>query len=363
MRRRAQRGFTLIEMMIGVVLGSLIVMAAVAFASHEVRTLARSNQVLEITQVGRVVTNMISDDLTNAGIGVGYRPDGTFDGIQVGTPARFGGAFDTTNRPIVVDGVPATTDDLVLQLADGATASIVNAPRGSLVGANIVTCAPAAGEVNYAANERVLARDAFGLSAASYYVRAVAPTVCPGGVTCLVNGCQQVSLIADPNQFTSDAAAVNADYARGQLVGNFRQVTWFVDPAGRGRLRRLVVDNGAAPDCSAYACGGVVAEGVEALHFRMRTYDPTRAPPWRDVTVAGVTDNLPVRVDIELVMRSRTDDATNQLHDPARVLLESGGAPVCIPAACNVQTPVRREVFRASVEVKNSGYMQLTGGT
>ena len=46
-----RRGFTLIELMVGIALGSLIVMAAVGFAGHQVTTLGRSNQTLEMTQV------------------------------------------------------------------------------------------------------------------------------------------------------------------------------------------------------------------------------------------------------------------------------------------------------------------------
>lgn len=363
MRVHSQRGFTLIEMMISVVLGSLIVLAAVAFASHEVRTLARSSQVLEVSQVGRAVIDMIGDDLTNAGMGVGYRADGTFAGIQLGVTNRAGGTFVSNNRPVTIDGVATTTDDLVLALADGATSSIVEAPSGDLAGAAVTVCAPAAGEIGFNDEERVLVRDAFGLAATSYYIEAVGVTGCPVGVTCQAGGCLNVLLAADPAQWESDATASDADYARGQLIGNFRQVVWHVEPSGTGRLRRFTVtDDLPPPDCSGFACGAVVADGVESLQFRVRARNPI-SNDWTDLTAApAINDNRALRVDIEIAMRARTRDINNQLHDAASLMLESRlGAPVCIPGGC-AKTLVRREVFRTTVEIKNSGFMRLSGG-
>lgn len=363
MRDHLRRGFTLIEMMIGVVLGSLIVLGAVAFASQEVRTLAVSGQVLELTQVGRTVIDMISDDVANAGMGVGYRADGSFAGLDLGTTARAGANFQSNNRAVAFDGFATTSDDLVLALADGATASIVSSPRGDLAGQDVVTCAAPADEIRFSVGERVLVRDAFGLAAASYYVVAVPVPVaaCPGGVVCEGGGgCTTVTLGADSEQWTSDVDAATADYARGQLIGNFRQVVWFVDDVRNGRLRRHTLTN-TPEDCSAFDCGAIVAEGVESLQFRVRARD---AAGWTDVTAAPrINDNRPIRVDIELAMRARTQDATNMRHDPALLLLESPtGVPQCLPGPCGTQTLIRREVFRATVEIKNSGYMRLSGG-
>lgn len=361
---RATRGFTLIEMMISVVLGALIVLAAVAFASHEVRTLALSNQVLELSQMGRAVTDMIGEDLTNAGMGVGYEADGTFGGLTLGTVTRAGGTFDSTNRAITVDGVATTTDDLVVAMADGATASIVVMPGRPSAGRGfpgaVQVCAPGPAEVGFQVDERVLARDAFGLAAASFYVTRLTPTACAADVTCTGGGgCVDVELEGDPLQWTSDATAADADYARGQLIGNFRQVVWFVDPTRAGRLRRYVATRDVV-DCSARTCGAIVAEGVESLQFRVWARETTGV--WTDVTgTTGVDDNRPLRVDLEIAMRSRTADTNNTLHDPARLLLETTGAPVCIPGTC-AQTLLRREVFRSTSELKNSGYMRLNGG-
>ncbi len=366
MRRQARRGFTLIEMMISVVLGSMIVLAAVAFASHEVRTLARSSQVLEISQVGRAVIDMIGDDLTNAGMGVGYLSDGRFAGIELGATTRAGGNFLSTNRAVSIDGVATNTDDLTLALADGATASIVDAPSGDLDGAAVTVCAPAPGEVGFSPEERVLVRDAFGLAAASYYIGSAARNACPPGVTCQAAGCMDLVLELDPSQWASDADAPTADYARGQVIGNFRQVTWFVEPTGTGRLRRFTAARPPPmtppPDCSALDCGAVVAEGVESLQFRVRARNAD-TNTWTDLTAApAINDNRALRVDIELAMRARTPDVNNQRHDPARLMLDSRvGVPVCIPGGC-AQTFVRREVFRTTIEIKNSGFMRLTGG-
>jgi prepilin-type N-terminal cleavage/methylation domain-containing protein len=370
---RQRRGFTLIEMMIGVVVGSIIVLAAVAFAGQEARTLATSNQVLELGQVGRVALGMIADDVTNAGVGVGYRADGTFVGINTTGVVNgaaddielAGGAFNTRNRAINVAGVATTTDDLVVSVADGATATIVGAPTGSLAGANVTVCAPGPNDLQFSTGDRVIARDAFGLAAASYMLTNVAtPSPCPADVQCVGSGeCVDLAVGVDAYQWTSDATADNAGFMRGQLIGNFRQVVWYVDPTRSGRLRRYTVDPTVPPGgaCAAFACGAIVAEGVESLQFRVRAF----ATPggWQDVTAAAVQTNNPLRVDLELVIRARTEDSSNKLHDPARLLLESrAGAPVCLPAACGTQTLVRREVYRTSVEVKNSGFMRLTAG-
>ena len=373
MSRRLRRGFTLIEMMIGVVVGAIIVLAAVAFAGQEARTLATSNQVLELGQVGRVALGMIADDVTNAGMGVGYMADGTFAGVNtrgvvdsaLDDIELAGGVFNTRNRAINVSGVATTTDDLVVSVADGATATIVGAPTGSLAGANVTVCAPGPGDLTFSAGERVIARDAFGLAAASYVLTNVAAAApCPGDVDCVASGsrCVDLTVGADTYQWTSDATADTAGFMRGQIVGNFRQVVWYVDPTQSGRLRRYTVDPAVAPGaCAGFACGAIVADGVESLQFRVRAF----ATPggWQDVSGAPIATNDPLRVDLELVIRARTADSSNKLHDPARLLLESrAGAPVCLPAACGTQTLVRREVYRTSVEVKNSGFMRLTAG-
>lgn len=367
-----RRGFTLIELMVGIALGSLIVMAAVGFAGHQVTTLGRSNQVLEMTQVGRAALDMIADDVLHAGVGVGYQSDGTFAGIvTTGSYIRNGVTFDGDNRAITLNEgnamVATTTDDLSLMLADGEEITIVAFDPGAQTGQ---ICAPADGGVRLFENPtaKVVLRDQFGLAARSALMTTTSPvpsagsTACQNGASCEVNGatvgCMDVQFVADPlTLFETDAAAINANYEGGSIASNFRQVTWFVSalPSGRSELRRVSSDD---PLCAGMAdpnCGTVIAEDVDAIHFRVSTFT---AGAWVDVTNLGaaILTRDPIRVDLELVVRARAADIEGRPHNLPSFVLEGNLCEFGGAAPCGTSV-VERSVFRTSVELKNSGYM------
>src|SRR5689334_1424427 len=98
-RSRARRAFTMVELMVGLVLGSIVILGAVAFAGHEVRVMGKGNQALEMSQVGRAAMDLLVADIINAGAGVGYRADGTFSGVEVANFMRGTQPHLTNNEP------------------------------------------------------------------------------------------------------------------------------------------------------------------------------------------------------------------------------------------------------------------------
>ncbi len=367
-----RRGFTLIELMVGIALGSLIVMAAVGFAGHQVTTLGRSNQTLEMTQVGRAALDMMADDVLHAGVGVGYQSDGTFAGIvTTGAFLRHGVNFDGDNRAITLNEgnalVATTTDDLSVALADGEEITIVAYDPGAQTGQ---ICAPADGGVRLFENPtaKVVMRDQFGLAARSALMTTTTPvpsggtTPCQNGASCEVNGatmgCMDVQFAADPqNLFETDAAAANANYEGGAVAPGFRQVTWFVSAlaTGRSELRRVSSDDLLCAGLGDPTCGTIIADDVDAIHYRVYTFT---GGAWTDVTNVGgaILTRDPIRVDLELVVRARAADPEGRPHSMPTFVLEGnvcefGGAPPCVSSV------VERAVFRTSVELKNSGYM------
>ncbi|MFO0723371.1 MAG: prepilin-type N-terminal cleavage/methylation domain-containing protein [Myxococcota bacterium] len=364
-----RHGFTLVEMMVGVALGSLVVMAAVGFAGHQVATLGKSNQVLEMTQVGRAALDLVADDVMHAGVGVGYQSNGNFGGIEAAGAYSFQGLnLSSDNRAITVNEeagpLVAPTDDLVLSLADGDTVTVVNYAPGPKTGQ---ICAPADGGVRMFENgpASVVLRDQFGLAAVSGSLAPIsavpAATLCADGATCEAAGgamgCIDFSFTPD-GVFQTDASAINVDYSGGSAASGFRRVAWYIDTdaGGRPQLRRVTSADLPCGGLGDQNCGTLIADDVESLHFRLYTFT---AGAWVDVTNAGapIATRDPVRVDLELVVRTRAvPEEAGQHSSPSLVLegdtcLFGGGAPPC-PASHYL-----RSTFRTSIDIKNSGYM------
>src|SRR5688572_3435607 len=113
-QRRARRGFTLLELVIGSALGALVTLAAFSFVRTQSRHLGLTSQSVDMAQVGRAAMEMLIDDVHYAGAGLGPRADGTFPGIMTGA-FRFGTVQFNTN---------ATTDDVGIMLARGPYTTI-----------------------------------------------------------------------------------------------------------------------------------------------------------------------------------------------------------------------------------------------
>lgn len=387
---RAQRGLTLIELIVGVFIATFLTAAAVAFAAHESRLMGFSRENLDMAQSSRASLDMLLSDIGMAGGGLGFDGTGTFRGLDIG---RFGyGAcnFNGTGGEIGFDppvpvglgahtllnlrtvGPQGTrpvayqmpTMDLLTIYADGNYASIASQSPGR--GQFCAPLAPAGfggGPVggNVFGN-RELALLATEDSLVSYAV-TIQTNNTPGACVDLhqcVNGCINFTYNAAPN-YLSEPAAPNANYLGGEIRGGLKNVVWFVadNPQGDGTLRRHVFDipnlNCAARD---NALGGAVADNVETMQFQLYQYidDPAIAPVPRWVNMGQSQLNgqrFKTRMDVEIVMRSRSSsDAPKR---PAPLRLQSN---LCVPnvGACNTPQDVgQRDVYRASVEVRNAG--------
>ncbi len=370
--RSGRLGLTLIELVVGVSVGGLVLLLAVAFAHQEIAMLDISADTLEMTQAGRLSLDMVADDLVNAGVGVGYSEAGEFMGLEVGA---FGGAgvFNSNNRLVggheVGAGGTIPSDDIRMRVADGETATIVQ-----WTGSSGIVCGPA----SFAADDKVVVRTADGLSAKVITLSAnSAVAVCPNDPVsnspACATSCVGIAGSAETDFDNDFPAGVGADYTGGYVAGNYREVTYFIEAADPefeaypgsnlyiGRLRRVIGDC-TIPD---HTCGDVVADNVESMQMRVYEFDGTA---WVDVTATGsrIDGSGRIRVDIELAIRARSPEA-NAIYEPAQLILFSNaaGAPYCLPGglACGTNKDnIRRLVMRTSVELRNGGRMRIQRG-
>jgi len=364
-RSRSNQGFTLIEAMVGLACAMLVLLGAVGFAHYEVRTLGISRDNLEMTQSGRMALDLLMDDLFNAGVGVGYNEAGQFMGLQIGNFNRGAAAFNSDNNSIDIDHIDGNnaqtvgafpTDDIGIMMAEGQHVTIV---FWDTSGGVAQVCGPS----SFTNGDLVLVRSADGLSARTISISGV-----NGGATCVHGpqtcdqGCEDVSFGPDPAaSYSSGASAASANYDGGIMAGGFKRITWFVTDADPARpiLRRAVGDCSARDD----TCGDAVADFVDTL--QMRVYE-RQGNVWADQTTDGITAGTnPVRVDLEMVLRSAHEDISGQIHPHARMVLEEKclpGPDSALPGQCaNTSTPnlLRRLVLRGSVEIKNAGRMRI----
>lgn len=332
------RGFTLIELMVGVTIGLFIVAAGFTLISHQTRLLSFADQSIDIDESGRHAIALLAKDMAQSGSGAGYRSDGTFAGLFTNTFAVPGGAAFTSNgQAIVLSSGTFTTDDIGMRLVAG----------------NFVTIAAFAGNAGQICSgsriengETVLLVSDDWLLSRSAVVSGLAAGACTNG-DC-VNGCVGFTW-ADDTTYLSEAGAQAFNYVGGEMGGDFKFVVWFViaDASGTGELRRAEVT--ASEPCTARnaSCGGVVADNVETVQMRVWQWSGTA---WTDRTgAASLATTDRVRVDLEIAVRSRT--LMDAPQEPARLTVDPG---VCIPNCAN-RDNIRRHVVRTSVDVRNSG--------
>ncbi|MFO0725476.1 MAG: prepilin-type N-terminal cleavage/methylation domain-containing protein [Myxococcota bacterium] len=339
--KRVAHGFTLIELMVGSAIGSIITLAAVAFVSHQTKLMGVTNEHVEMTQAGHFSFDLLRADLRIAGAGIGYNEAGSFAGLEVGSFARGGAQFSSNNRRLS----SGSTDDLGLVLATGGQVTIA--------AFNAAGSAQFCSGSKIKAGESVILRSEDGLSARSIQVLSIAPGSCSQDAC--TTGCDNVTWGPDPAAiYSSGPSALDASYLGGTATGMLERVTWFVEDSDpdHPKLRRVVGDC-AALDAS---CGEEVADRVESL--QLRRYEWTSGA-WVDVTNGGAapTAGSRVRVDVELVVRGRVDHEDRIAgHEP--MTLEPGA---CVPN-CSAGDRFVRKTLRTSVEIKNSGRNQYWRG-
>lgn len=369
-------GFTLLELMIGVAIALFLTAAAVAFARHETRLMGVSNEQLDLEQSSRSAVDLLASDLRQAGVGIGYDATDTFRGLLLenfdagGVTWNDGGAraqiqlqkSDPVTGANLGPVYNMTTEDIGIVLADGAFATIADY---NIAGGGQFCRSPG---VDFEPGEVVVFRSEEGLAARSTVINPIGPQPCRFG-TC-IDGCVDFTWQLQPNPgFVTSPAAQGENYLGGEIHGGLKTLVWFVDstdPAApnRGQLRRTIFDGDPANDCLARDsnCGAVVAENVETLQVEPWTWDDSTGAWTRLTGAQRVQGRNRVRVDLELVVRSRV--AGVRKHEPVQLALAPGQ---CVPEPCtadrNQWDQLNRRVYRTSVEIKNSGRFDFVGRT
>lgn len=342
-----RRGFSLVEALVASALAVFVSAAAFAFTQTQTRQVGLAGESLTMTHASRSMIELLREDLRHAGLGVGYRSDATFAGLLLGAFNVNGVAFNSNNAVINLESESAMpTDDVGMVMADGGYATI---SAFSLAG-NGEICAGAGIQTG----DLVVLRSEDGMAAQSAIVSILGSTPCSTGFC--VGGCQAFTYATD-GSFQSDSFAATASYLGGEMAGALKTIVWFVeasDPsrAGIGALRRATFDNRRTCTARDQSCGDLMAEDVETMQLQIWAWDALAAN-WRNISGGPLPSGLRLRVDLELVVRSRVH--SDRQYAGTALRLEPGA---CVPA-CGTTDDVERQVMRASAEIKNSGRMRL----
>ena len=384
--RSHQRGVTLIELMVGFTIAILLTLAAVSFAAHETRLMGISRERLDLAQATRAAIDLLAEDLKQAGTGIGYQANGTFAGLMLDRFTINGLSFNENgpgvtpfNPPIGAQGPGVRTDltlefagrngstfgsfdsiatDIGIITANGSYATIVeyDAPAGGGV-ARGSFCENA--ETNFRNGEVVVLRSQSSLDGFSGVMTpgVSGPCNAGNGHGCLGGVCTPFDLAPDAF-FQTDPNVQNRSFLGGEISGGLKTIVWFsLDNGPTASLRRAVFDDRTGCAIKDGTCGGLVVDNVEAFVAQAWTFSEA-VGQWTNAGQEDIANNDRIRVDVELVVRSRKS-ATRQTTPVALNLLPPPND--CVPAgACNVaQDWGQRRVIRTSIEIKNSGAVTL----
>lgn len=347
--RAAQRGITLLELIVSTACSGILLTAGVMLTVGHSKVLGRTAERTEVGQAARLTMDLLASDVRMAGVGVGYRPDGSFGGLRRGQFTVLGGAtFDATDHEIQLRTGSMTTDDIGIRHATGRVRTI--ADFDTVSGQVCTGSGLEEGDIAV-----LMTRE--GLHARTVRITSLAGATCTGG-TC-VDGCDRFGWTADES-YVSDAYALEASFIDGELMADYAEIVWFVTPndEGDGMLRRAEID--AQNRCAARdtSCGGNVTVGVESLQVALWQWD-SEADEWVNRTQTGdVTDRDRIRVDLEIVLRGRKEHRRAGGRADVELALADDQ---CVPGPCGAQRRdgFERRVLRTSVEVRNSGRMQI----
>ena len=374
------KGVTLIELMVGFTIAILLTVAAVSFAAHETRLMGISRERLDLAQSSRAAIDLLAEDIKQAGAGIGYDGTNAFrglmmndfvvDGVQFNpagtTPTPFNpplgtapGVFtavpiaEVEERGKLGPPYPTVSTDIGVMVANGSYASIVNY---NSAGSGVFCTHP---ETRFRDGEFVVFRSESSLDGFSARLVTGATGACDtdNGHDC-ENGCQAFTFT--PNtMFSTDPAAAGRGYLGGEIGGKLKTVVWFMVGDGeRAQLRRAVFDDQNSCIARNAACGSNVVSEAEALLAQAWTFDQANGR-WVNAGQAPITTGDRIRVDIEVVMRSRRP--SERMTEPVMLSLLPGPNN-CIPnlgSCIDLGDYGQRTVIRTSVEIKNSGRMAL----
>lgn len=356
---RSSRGFTLVELVVALGVFVAVSAAAFVFARSQIVARKQTQHLLDTEQNVRVALDSIRFDLQSSGLGTGYALTGVFSGLTMGPFNE----FNSNDRLIdlsPVDRVP--TDDLRIRGALGPVRTI-NAYTPGQENGTMEVC----GGGGFEARDVVLILSESYAEARAVTIDAVragrACTVAEG--ECIGNDglCDQLDFRDNSALFASDGNARFAAYQGGSAFRGYIDVTYFVAVTPTGpNLYRADRSDGDCPTIAACVdARNVLGEGVESLQAQIWELDPERTAPEdvtglpayiNPVTGGGVTNTNRVRVDIEVIARSRTEEADAPLSKECSAI---SGA--CYPVGAPDR--FRRRKMMTSVELKNSGHMRF----
>lgn len=340
-------GYTLIEVVVASGISILICGAAVGFAQKETRLLGLTSNNIDMNDSSRAVIDLLGDDLRHAGAGIGYRTDGTFAGLLLGSFTVDGVAFNSLNNRINLstnNNMP--TDDIGMMIADGGRATIADF---SFAG-SAQTCR----NTGLNAGELAVLRSEDGMATRTVRVNTLsAAATCSFGQC--VGGCDNITWSASTG-YASDVTSATASYVGGEIAGGLKTVVWFVETnstAGVGSLRRAAFNgNGVACTGRNNSCGVLMSEYVESVQMQVWRWDTTTST-WQNVTAGPLTGRDRLRADVEVVVRARVE--ADRPTAPISFRLEPGE---CAPN-CTTRDRYERRVLRTSVDIRNSSRMRL----
>ncbi|MBI2376760.1 MAG: prepilin-type N-terminal cleavage/methylation domain-containing protein [Deltaproteobacteria bacterium] len=361
---RLQRcGFTLIEMMVGLAVASLVIMAAVAFARDEIKAMGRGNQSLEMLQTGRAALDLLTRDLINSGAAIGYTMGGEFVGLHTdrATVIDLGPNSSASAVPFQADNAPGVdpvwgygvvSDDILIRGTDFSTSTIVAGPPLQV---DFRACNPTL----LKPNALIVLRDKVGTTAGVWEVTSFGPgntAPCP---ECLQSGlCDTFTPTALANpKLGFGTAALNAFAAESTVTSGYHTTLWFMTYGvdGSPQLRRAV-----DTDCArGPACGDLIADNIETVQAAYFRFDSEAIPPdWVQVT-GPINSRDRLRVDLELVVRSRTPD--ERFHAPIQLALEGAGGGTFPPTNPTLTTTQRESLKFYRIALRSSTYLRNSG--
>lgn len=333
-----KRGFTLIEMMVGLSVGLIVAAAALTFMVQEMRLIARTKEMLEIEQHARSATLVLTNDIRKAGTEIGYKYTNGTDG----------------NR--FFSGILSYNGNLTVEYAELLPSTVILA-RDVHPHYLIYTCGTPVQNYETQGEAILLSRDAsesiHGVLQPVFLFEDEGPQ-CP----CSDTACRS-DLLTEATPFSGENAPYT-NFAGGSITPGYKRYHWEIDD--EYNLRR----NGAR-----------VALNIELVNLRVWAHEDTG---WRLLPAATTSNVLPrtvdgmqvntasvyesdekLRVDIEIVARS------------SKILLGPKGKQVTPmtsgfgmgPGGCSIGTPgcyepedgYYRDVVRTSVRVVNAGLL------
>jgi len=260
-----EKGFTLTELMIAIVIGMIIIGATYATYISQQRSFTAQDQVAEMNTTSKIALDMIANDIREAGFGV---------------PKA--GTFNVNTFQIAITATDSTTvpDSITLL---GGFRDIATLQNAAVVGSNQIM-------VNYLpdTSTRFNLTDRRNISISGVTFAVITNCTLTADGTC--SGAQAITLDRNINMASPAGIRVYlVEDTTYQVVGNQLQ-----------RVRRM---NGGSPDTD------VIAENIEDLQFALVDIAP----------VDGVTD----RIRINILARTARPDLNFQAQGNPPATIEN----------------------------------------